>query len=83
LTIPKDLNEILISTPDTLHGAVRFAGTRVFAQQLFDYILSGDSLDDFLEDFPEIPRRSAEAVLEWERKRLQRQFAPVPAERAD
>jgi len=75
MDIPKELDGILVSTPDTLHGAIRFAGSRVFAQQLFDYVFSGDSLDAFLEDFPEIPEESAKAVLEWERKRLNEELS--------
>jgi len=76
MTIPRELKEVLEQNPEILHGALRFRDTRVFTQQLFDYILSGDSLDDFLEDFPEVPRKNAEAVLEWERKRLRAQLAP-------
>lgn len=76
LTIPKELEGILVCSPDTLHGAIRFVDSRVFAQQLFDYILSGDTLEDFLDDFPEIPKTSAEAVLEWGRKHLQDQLTP-------
>jgi len=37
MTVPIELQDVLVSTEDTLHGAVRFAGTRVFAQSLFDY----------------------------------------------
>ena len=77
MRIPSELKGILVSTPDTLHGAVRFAGSRVFVQQLFDYIFAGESLDDFIEDFPEISRQKAEAVLEWERNRLSEEFSTL------
>ncbi len=74
VAIPKELESILVSTPDTLHGAVRFHGTRVFASQLFDYILTGHSLDEFLEDFPGITRTDAEAVLNWELTQIKRRL---------
>ncbi len=44
--------------------AVVFAGTRVPAQTLIDYLEEGDRLDDFLEDFPSVSREHAVAVLE-------------------
>jgi uncharacterized protein (DUF433 family) len=69
--IPKELEGVLVSTPDTLNGAVRFRGTRIYAKLLFDYVLTGEQLGEFLENYPEVPRKSAEAVLEWERKRIQ------------
>ena len=69
-SIPPELEGILVRTPETLHGAVRFKGTRVFAYQLFDYVLFGQQLETFLEDFPGGNLAQAEAVLAWERNRL-------------
>ena len=77
MTIPKELEGILVSTPDTLHGAVRFAGTRVFASQLFDYIFTGESLDTFLKDFEGVTREQAQAVLDWQLKQVHRQLEPA------
>ena len=49
--------------PDILSGAPVFAGTRVPVQALLDYLAAGDSLDDFLEDFPGVSREQAIQLL--------------------
>jgi len=72
--IPHELESILIATPDTLHGAVRFKGTRVFAQSLFDYVLKGKPVEVFLDHFPDVSRDQAEAVIQWEQSRLRQDF---------
>ena len=77
MAIPKELEGILVSTPDTLHGAIRFAGTRVFASQLFDYVFTGESLNTFLKDFEGVTREQAQAVLDWQLKEVHRQLEPV------
>ncbi len=74
MTIPTELEGVLESTPDTLHGAARFKDTRVFAQSLFDYVMNGNTLDTFLEHFPDVSREQAEAVLSWETNRLRAVF---------
>jgi len=57
--------EILIQrSEDILGGTPVFAGTRVPVQTLFDYIEEGDSLDEFLDDFPAVSREHAVKVLE-------------------
>jgi len=76
-SIPPELEGVLVSTPDTLHGAIRFSGTRVFAYQLFDYVLSGSSLDEFLDDFPGVSREQALKLLEWELHRLHADLEPA------
>lgn len=53
--------------PQLLSGAPAFTGTRVPIQALFDYIEGGDSLDEFLTDFPDVTRAHAVAVLELAR----------------
>jgi len=77
MQIPTELEGVLVSTPDTLHGAVRFAGTRVFAYQLFDYLLTGSTLDQFLEDFEGVTREQAEAVMQWQLKQVHRELEPA------
>jgi uncharacterized protein (DUF433 family) len=65
-----DLPEPLITiSPDYLSGAPIFTGTRVPVQALFDYIEGGGPLDEFLEDFPNVTREHAVAVLEMARRR--------------
>ena len=61
-----------------MSGALCFAGTRVPVQSLFDYLEGKSSLEDFLEDFPSVPREKAVAVLEAARERL---FADAPVTR--
>lgn len=50
--------------PEIMSGAPCFAGTRVPARTLIDYIEGGDTLDDFLEQFPTVSRDQAIAYLE-------------------
>ena len=50
--------------PDIMHGTPVFSGTRVPVKTLFEYLENGESLDDFLEGFPSVPRELAIQVLE-------------------
>jgi uncharacterized protein (DUF433 family) len=57
--------EILISRSDDILGSTPvFAGTRVPVRTLFDYVEEGDTLNDFLDDFPAVSREHAVKVLE-------------------
>ena len=52
------------SDPQILGGAPVFVGTRVPVRALIDYLEGGDSLDQFLSDFPSVTREQAVAALE-------------------
>jgi uncharacterized protein (DUF433 family) len=41
-----------------------FVGTRVPAQSLFDYLEGGETLDEFLRQFPSVSRDQAIAALD-------------------
>lgn len=57
--------ETLIQRSDEILGGTPvFAGTRVPVRSLFDYLEEGDTLDEFLEDFPAVSREHAVKVLE-------------------
>ena len=65
------MDTLLVSRdPEIMSGALCFTGTRVPVKNLFDYLEGASSLDDFLEDFPSVPRDKAVAVLEAARERL-------------
>ncbi len=61
---------VVVSSPDILGGKPVFAGTRVPIQALFDYLEAGDSLDDFLNDYPTVSREQAQQVLELSKEAL-------------
>lgn len=50
--------------PQILGGTPVFRDTRVPFQTLLDYLEGGDSLDEFLEDFPSVSREQAVAALD-------------------
>ena len=49
--------------PEILGGTPVFVGTRVPPDALFDYLEAGQSLDEFLDDFPSVPRDLAVEAL--------------------
>jgi uncharacterized protein (DUF433 family) len=45
-------------------GTPVFVGTRVPARTLFDYLEGGDSLEEFLDNYPSVTREQAVSFLE-------------------
>lgn len=76
--VPDELSDVLVSTPDTLSGAVRFRGTRVPVQALLDTLTHGLPVADFLEGFPDVTEAQANAVLAWEQNRAREVFGLQP-----
>jgi uncharacterized protein (DUF433 family) len=57
------VHRIVASDPDIQGGPTVFAGTRVPVKNRFDYLKAGDSLDQFLADFPAVNREQTIAAL--------------------
>jgi len=55
---------VIVSDPEILGGTPCFCGTRVPVDSLIDYLEAGDSLDEFLDNFPSVSREAAIAALE-------------------
>jgi uncharacterized protein (DUF433 family) len=64
------LSDIVHSDPEILGGTPVFAGTRVPIQSLFDYLEGGETLDEFLRQFPSVRRDQAIAALDHARDTL-------------
>jgi len=61
---------IINRDPEILGGTPVFKGTRVPVKAIFDYLEAGDSLEEFLDDFPSVKREQAVALLEIARESL-------------
>ena len=57
------IEELIERDPGKMHGTPVFPGTRVPIKHLFDYLESGDNLEEFLDDFPTVSREQAVALL--------------------
>ena len=56
--------QLIVSSPEILGGTPVFAGARVPIKNLTDYIKAGDTLDEFLADFPSVSREQAIEFVE-------------------
>jgi uncharacterized protein (DUF433 family) len=79
---------VIVRNPEIMGGIPCFRGTRVPFQNLIDYLEAGDTLDQFLEQFPTVTRQMAIEALESakdslltriERKRISGTVSCVPA----
>ena len=61
-------HKVVHSDPEIMHGTPVFVGTRVPVQNLWDYLEGGESLGEFLYQFPSVTREQAVWVIQQARK---------------
>ena len=65
-----DAKQIIHSDPEILGGTPVFVGTRVPVDALIDFLEGGDTVEDFLENYPGVSREQVFAFLEEASKAL-------------
>ena len=61
----KAMNKQLITiSPEIQSGTPVFYNTRVPVKNLFDYLKAGDTIEEFLDDFPSVSKQQAVEVLQ-------------------
>jgi len=65
-----NIKEVVEVDPEKMSGAPVFTGTRVPIDHLFEYIEGGETLDEFLDQFPSVTREQALAALELSKQSL-------------
>ncbi len=67
---------IITISPNIQSGAPVFSNTRVPIKNLMDYLKAGDTIEEFLEDFPSVQKWQVLGLLSYfERLFL---FNPIP-----
>jgi uncharacterized protein (DUF433 family) len=64
------MKNVVIKDKNILGGEPVFRGTRVPFKVLIDYLEGGDTLDQFLEQYPSVSRELAIAAIEEARSSL-------------
>ena len=64
------VDSVITSDDEILSGTPVFKSTRVPIKNLIDYLEVGDSLDEFLDDFPSVSRDRAIQTLELAKEML-------------
>ena len=65
------MNEkLVVSDPEVMGGTPCFSGTRVPIQTFIDYLEGGNTMDEFLDDFPTVSREQAVGFLEQAKQRM-------------
>ena len=72
-----DRPQLIEVDPEKMSGAPCFTGTRVPVTHLFDYLEAGDSVDEFLTDFPTVTRQQVLGVLELMKARLLTEYETI------
>jgi uncharacterized protein (DUF433 family) len=70
-------NLSIITDPEIMGGTPVFAGTRVPIQTLFDYLMDGCTLDEFLDNFPTVTREMALQLLAHAASRVANGASPT------
>ena len=68
-------DSVIIQDPDIHSGEPVFRGTRVPFQILLDYLEGGETLGEFLEQYPGVSREQAIAALEEAKALILARFA--------
>lgn len=64
------MHTAIVRDPNVLGGEPVFRGTRVPFKALIDYLEGGETLDQFLDQYPSVSRKLAVAALEEARTSL-------------
>jgi len=63
--------------PDVCNGKPVIRGTRITAQTVLEFLAAGDSVEDILEEYPDLKREDVQACLEYASKLLGNHYTVV------
>jgi len=69
-----NFESVIVQDPEIHSGEPVFRGTRVPFQTLLDYLEGGETLDEFLEQYPGVSRENAIAALKEAKALILKRF---------
>jgi len=57
--------DVVTISPEIQNGTPVFTGSRVPLKILFDYLKGGDTINEFVNDYPSVKKKQVEKLLEY------------------
>lgn len=70
-------SDYIVSTPDTLHGAPRFRGTRIPVSLVLDNLAAGVTAEEIHGQYPTLPPEAVPAALAYAAELARDRIVPV------
>ncbi len=72
------LNRITIN-PEIAHGNPTIRNTRYTVEGILEYLAAGDTIDDLLEEFPDLEKDDFQACLQYAVLNIKQKIAEINA----
>jgi uncharacterized protein (DUF433 family) len=72
------MSERIMVSPDICNGKPVVRGTRIMVQTVLEFLASGDSIEDVLDEYPTLKREDVQACLDYASKVMANHYSVVP-----
>jgi len=77
--VTMDWMQVITADPQVLHGAVRFAGTRIPVSVVLDNLADGATPEEILAQYPGLRPEHIPAALAYAAELARERVVPIPA----
>ncbi len=70
------LNRITLN-PEIAHGNPTIRNTRYTVEGILEYLAAGDTIDDLLQEFPDLEKEDFQACLQYAILNMKQKFAEI------
>lgn len=71
------MSERIITNPDICNGRPVIHGTRIAVQTVLEFLAAGDSIEEVLEEYPNLKREDVQACLDYASRVMGNHFSVV------
>ena len=72
--------ERISMSPWVCHGKPCIKGTRIWVSLILDFMASGSSMNELLEEYPQLKREDILACIAYGAEMSRERFIPIPVE---
>lgn len=73
------MSERIVIAPDICNGRPVVRGTRIAVQTVLEFLAAGDSIEDVLQEYPDLTREDVQACLDYAARVMGNHFSIVQA----
>ena len=73
------MQERIVINPDVCNGRPAVRGTRISAQTVLEFLAAGDSVQDVLEEYPQLTQEDIQACLDYAARVMGTRYPVVQA----